>query len=155
MKDIESEVEIGAEPPRFDELAQVAIGGRDHARSHRPRLRRADPLELAIFQNAQQLDLQRRTELADLVEKDRAVARHLEAARMMLDRTGEGALLVSEQLALDDGFGERAAVHVDEATVRSVREMVDGPGEHSLAGAGLTAQQNCRAHGRHGTKFIE
>ena len=65
------------------------------------RARAAQALELALLQHAQQLRLQLQRDLADLVEKHRAVVGQLEAADALRDRAGERAPLVPEQLALE------------------------------------------------------
>ena len=61
----------------------------------------ADRRELALLQHAQQPGLRLGRHVADLVEEQRAAGRLLEPARRALDRAGEGAALVAEQLALD------------------------------------------------------
>ena len=61
----------------------------------------ADPLELPLLQDAQQLDLRLERQLADLVEEQRPAVRQLEPPLAPLHGAGEGALLVTEQLALD------------------------------------------------------
>ena len=58
----------------------------------------ADALELLLLQHAQQLELQRRRHVADLVEEQRALVGQLEAPELALDRAGERAPLVAEQL---------------------------------------------------------
>ena len=75
---------------------------------------RADAADLAFLQRAQQLGLDRRRHLADLVEEDRAVAGHLEEAGLVADRTGERAPHVAEQLGLEQRLRERRAVDADE-----------------------------------------
>ena len=82
----------------------------------------ADALELALLQHAQQLGLHRRRDVADLVEEQRAAVGELEAAELALDGAGERALLVAEQLALEQRLGERAAVDLDERAARARRE---------------------------------
>ena len=62
----------------------------------------AEPLDLALLQHAQQLHLDVGRDLADLVEEQRAAVGLREAAVVALDRAGEGALLVAEQLGLED-----------------------------------------------------
>ena len=58
----------------------------------------AHALELALLQHAQEGDLDRRRQLADLVEEDRAAGGQLEAALAALQSAGEGSPLVAEQL---------------------------------------------------------
>jgi hypothetical protein len=66
------------------------------------RARGAEPLDLAFLQRPQQLGLQGRLEVADLVQEQRATVGQLEAPRARLRRPGERPLLVAEQLALDE-----------------------------------------------------
>ena len=61
-----------------------------------------DALDL---EHAQKLRLRRQRHLADLVEQHRAGGRALEQAGLRLDRSGERALLVPEQLALEQRLG--------------------------------------------------
>ena len=65
------------------------------------RLGAAEPLELALLQHAQQLDLRRQVDVADLVEEQRAALGQLEAPLLARFGAGERALLVAEQLRLD------------------------------------------------------
>ena len=81
-------------------LAQVGVGRGQHAHVHAPRLARAQALELAALQHAQQLHLAGRREVADLVEEQRAAVGGLEAADAPLGGAGVGARLGAEQLAL-------------------------------------------------------
>ena len=61
----------------------------------------ADAPEGLLLEEPQQLGLQRRRHLADLVEKHRAAVGLLEQAALLLPRVGERAALVAEQLALE------------------------------------------------------
>ena len=97
------------------------MGGADDARVDRDRLAPADPLDHPLLQEAQQLDLQRQRDVADLVEEQRAAMGQLDLALGRLDRAGEGALLVAEQLAFEQVLGDRRAVDRDEARRRARR----------------------------------
>jgi len=66
----------------------------------------------------------------------------------LLDRAGEGAAFVPEQLTLDHAFGQRGAVDLDEGTVRTGAVVVDRLGDELLAGAGLTRDQDARVAAR-------
>ena len=87
-----------AEAPVADRGLEVAVGRRDHADVDAERLRAADALELAELEHAEQLALDLRSDLADLVEEQRAAVRELEPPLLLLVGAGEGALLVPEQL---------------------------------------------------------
>jgi len=71
----------------------------------------------------------------------------LEAAGTLPGRAGERALLVAEQLGLQEVLRDRGAVHLDERVGLAVRELVDDPGDEGLARAGL-AQEEHRGLGR-------
>ena len=112
--------------------------------STRMRLRAAEPLDLPLFQHAQQLDLHVERQVADLVEEDRRVIRQLEASDLSRERAGEGALLAAEQLALDERRGNRRAVHAHHRPPAARAQLVDLGREELLAGAGLAEQQHRR-----------
>jgi hypothetical protein len=71
---------------------QVTICRGEHAHIHLEPLRTSDSFELALLEQAQQRDLHLRRKLADLIEKDRAAIRGLEAPRMALDRGYQSAV---------------------------------------------------------------
>ena len=109
----------------------------------------ADALELVLLQEAQQLDLDRRRDLADLVEEQRAAVGLLEAPFAPPDRAGERAALVAEELALEQRLGERGAVQLDERLLGARAVLVDGRGDELLAGAALAGDEHRRARRRH------
>ena len=73
-------VEILAEVPGRHLFLEIAMRGDDHANIHAHRRAAADALDLALFENAQQLGLHDRRHVADLVEKQRAAMGLLELA---------------------------------------------------------------------------
>ena len=77
-----------------------------------------------VLQEAQQLGLQRRRDLADLVEEERAALGGLDAPGLVADRAGEGAARVAEQLAREQLLGQRRAVHGDEGPRRRAGSRV-------------------------------
>ena len=64
-------------------------------------LRIAHAAKLALLQHAQQFRLQRKRHRVDLIEEDGALLGFLEEPDLVLDRAGERALLVAEQLGLE------------------------------------------------------
>ena len=103
---------------------------------------------LRSCEHAQQLGLQRRVHLADLVEEERAAVGGLEAADARARGAGEGALLVAEELALEQVLGDRGAVDDDEGLVARGAEIVDRARDELLAGAALAGDQHGRARRR-------
>ena len=79
VDDVEAVVEVLAEAPRRDLVGEVAVGRRDDADVDLHGLVAADALERALLEDAQELDLDRRRDLADLVEEERAAVGLLEA----------------------------------------------------------------------------
>jgi hypothetical protein len=70
----------------------------------------AEPGELAVLQDMEQLGLQRGRHLADFVEEDGAVVGELELARLGLQGAAEGAALEPEHLRLEQVARQRGAV---------------------------------------------
>src|SRR5262249_53723836 len=131
----------------FDHLRETNVGGGDEPGVGPHRARAAEPLEFPLLEHAQQLGLNLERRLTDLVEKDRSVVRRLESSSPLTDGSGERALLVSEQLALEQAGRERRAVGLHER-VRSARAAgVDGTGDQLFARAGL-AENEDRGVGR-------
>ncbi len=81
-KDVEPVVEVFAEAPGGDFLAQPPVGGRQHAHVEGQRGAAAEPLDLALLQHAQQFGLQRQRHFGDLIQQQRAALRLLELARV-------------------------------------------------------------------------
>src|SRR5262249_4406423 len=90
--------EIAPKCPRPHGGTQVAIRRRDHPYVDPDRPVSADTLELALLQNPQQGELRVRRKVADLVEEDGAAVGELDPAEPPLQRSGERALLVTEEL---------------------------------------------------------
>src|SRR5262249_53314205 len=102
----------------------------------------AEPRELPVLEHLEELRLERRGHLPDLVEEDRPAMCHLELAVLTRARAGERALLVAEQLALEQVRRQRRAVDLDERLARARRELVGGPGADPLAGPPLAGDQD-------------
>jgi hypothetical protein len=123
-------------------LLQILVGRGDHPHVHPDGAVRADRANLAILQHPQQLHLQRRAHLPDLVEEDGAAVRQLKHARTRADRAGEGAALVPEDLGFQQLGRDRTAVDWNERLVSSRRECVDRARHQLLAGAALAHDQD-------------
>src|SRR5262249_11447457 len=118
-------------------------------------LRTADPLELLLLQDAQQLRLELERDLADLVKEQRGAVGHLEAADFLGDGAGEGAPLVPEELALEETRRNGGAGELHERAVAAVAAVVDGPREHLLARARFAEKQYRRIGGCYDLRLPE
>ena len=114
----------------------------DDSHIHRNGARATDPLQLTLLQHPQQLHLHRRGHVADLVQEQRPTVRQLEPSLAPGARTRERALLVTEQLALDQALGHRPAIELDERASGSIRRHVDRVGDQLLARPVLTEDQH-------------
>ena len=63
-------------------------------------------------------------------------------------RAGERALLVAEELGLDQVGRNRAAVDGDERSATAFAAIVDRPGDELLAAAGFADDEHCCRRGR-------
>src|SRR5262249_33443495 len=77
-----------------------------------------------------------------LVDEERAAVGELELAAHAVLGPGEGAPLVSEELAVEERVGEGGRVEGDERRSRPGRRVVDGPGEQRLSRARLAEDQD-------------
>ena len=121
---------------------EILVGGADDAHVDLDRAMPADPLDHLILQEAQQLDLHRQRQVADFVEEQRAAIGALDLADGLLHRAGEGALLMAEQLAFQQGLGDRRAIDRDEGLLGARAQAVDRLRQHLLAGAAFAKQQH-------------
>jgi hypothetical protein len=97
----------------------------------------ADPVELAVGQDAQQAGLEFRRHVADFVEKQRAAVGLLEAPPARGGGAGEGAALVAEQFGFEQVLGDGGRVEGDEGLVRA-----------GCGGAGRGRPVPCRCRSR-------
>src|SRR5262245_4131922 len=108
-EDVEAVKKVGAEFAFVDQSLERLIGRGYDADFYADALRAAQALEDAGLQHAQEPTLYLQRDLADLVQKYRAAVGQLESSRLGRLRAGEGALLVAEQLALDQRRRKRRA----------------------------------------------
>ena len=113
-KYVQAVIEIFAEAPGGDFLAQAAVGGRDHAHIEAIGVRAAQALDLALLQNPQQLGLQRQRNLGDLIEQQGAALRLLELAGVRGVRAGEAPRSQPNSMASSMFSGNGGAIDRDE-----------------------------------------
>ena len=140
--DVQAVIEIRAKGPALHFGGEIAIGGGHQADIELPRACASHALELALLQDAQEFGLQLRSELADFIEKDGTAFGHLELALFLSDGSGEGALLVSEQLTFEECLGEGGAVDGDEGFGGARAEAVQSARHQFLAGAGFAEDEH-------------
>ncbi len=140
--------QILAEAPCRDLGRQVAVRRRHHAHVAGPGPRLADALVALLLKQAQQLRLQGRRQVADLVEEQRAPLGRRHPADRVAHRPGEGTADVAEQFALQQLRRQARTVDRDERPGSARAAGVNGPRQHALAGPALAPQQHGRLTGR-------
>src|SRR5215467_720622 len=138
----EAIVEVLAEAAAAQRLLQALVARRHHPHVDGDDVAPAYPLDLALLQEAQQLDLQGQAHLGDLVQEQGAAVAHLHLALPLGVGAREGALLVAEQLALQEGLWNGAAVDGHEGTGVTRTVGVHGAGDQLLARAALPFAEN-------------
>jgi hypothetical protein len=93
---------------------EVPIRRRDQTDIDWNRCSTADLVDLTLLERAEELGLNRKLELADLVEKERPAGSELEFAFLPSVRSSECSLLVTEQLAFHNAFRQCRAVDDDD-----------------------------------------
>src|SRR5579872_6940204 len=93
----------------------------------------AQPLELALLQNAQQFHLNGRWHIADFVQEYRSGIGLLELAWLGSLRSRERTLLVAEQFAFHQVLGNRRAIDFDQRPVLAGRMEMDGARDQVFA----------------------
>jgi hypothetical protein len=140
--------QVLAKAPGRDLGRQVGVGRGQHADVDVAQPRRADPLDLAGLQHPQQLGLEPRRHVRDLVQEQRPVVGQLETADPVEPRVGERPLDVPEELALGNPLGQATCVHRYERAPFSFRARVQPRGDDFLARAVLAGDQHGRVRRR-------
>ncbi len=95
-KHVQAIIQILPELVLRHHLSQVVMGCRDQPHVGANRLPAAQALEFMFLQHAQQLRLQLRGNIADLVQEQRAPVGRFKTAKPLRNRTGERAAFVTE-----------------------------------------------------------
>ena len=134
--------------PLLDQVPELLVGGHQEPEIDLDAFDAPQRLDHVVFQHAQELGLNRVAHLVDFVKKERAAMRQEQAARLGFPGVRERSLLVTEQLGLQQQFGERRAVDRDHGSPGPRAGIVDRPGQELLAGPALAADQHRRVgHG--------
>ena len=140
--DRQPEVEVLPEAAARDLGLEVLVGRRDDPDVDLDPVPAADPLDLPLLEEPEELDLEREAHLADLVEEERAAVGDLELPLPLDVGARVGALLVPEQLRLQQRLGDRPAVDRHERAVAPAALRVERAGEQFLAGSALALDED-------------
>src|SRR6266545_73080 len=121
-KHVQPVVEVFAQLLLLDRIVRITVRRGDEPDVDLQLLRTADTAQRAVLEDAQQLDLELRSHLGDLVQEERAPGGFLEIADAAFVGTGERTAFVSEEFALDECRGNGAAVESHERLGSTLRE---------------------------------
>ena len=141
---VQAVVKIFTKTPRLHFYQRIPVGGADEAHIHRLQLAAADPLQGAGLDEAQQLALQVEIHLADLVQEQGSAISQTGRPLAIPLGAGEGALDVTEDLALHQVMGNGGAVERYEGLLAAGAALVNGLCAHLLAGAALPRDEDGR-----------
>src|SRR5262249_49141423 len=108
-------------------------GGGNESHVDRASFEPTEPSNFSRLEDAQELDLDGRRKLADLVEKNGPALGGLQKPRLGRLRAREGAALVPEELALEQRLAEGSAVQGEKGSRCARRKPMDLFGRHALA----------------------
>src|SRR5207245_2601771 len=123
---------------------ELAVGRRDDAHVGPEDAPPADALKLPLLEDAEELGLDERAHLRDLVEEKGPSRRLLDLSDLRPDRAGERPLLVAEELGFEDLLGKSRAVDRDPRLPGSRRALVDQAGDHLLARSRFAREEDRR-----------
>src|SRR5262245_5350548 len=147
-EDVEAVEEVFAEGAGSDALLEVLVRGGDDACVDVDRPRAAEPLDLPLLEDAKQLDLDVRRQIANLVEEDRRLIRQLETSDLARKRTCVSASLAAEQLALDERGRNGGTVHPHHRAMAPRAELVNLRGKELFSCSRLPLKEHGRIGGR-------
>ena len=143
-------IKIFAECSFFQRRSQIAIGGGDQAYIHFQGPCSAQPLKLALLQHAQQLHLDGRGYVADLIEKQRALYQPVQICPAWWPVLRKCASLDSRRAHFQTEFSGMAVLLIlMNGPGSTMRILVNGPRDQVFADAAFTANEHRGVRWRH------
>ena len=134
--------QVASEAALLDERVDVHVGGRDDADFDVLGAGFADGVDFGALEKPEQLGLDGRVEVGDFVHEQGAALGGANHAGERVDRAGERAAAVAEELAFDEVFGQRGAIERDERPAADQAVGVNQPRDDFLAGAGFPGDED-------------
>jgi hypothetical protein len=114
----------------------------------------ANPIELAILKQVQQLYLYGRVQVTDLVQKECAAVSKLYATRLRTIGASESAFFIAEEFALNQSPWDGRATDLHKRSVSQWRLGMNQLGKHFLSRAALPSKQDCNVGARGFSQFL-
>ena len=142
-----TEIKILAEQTLLDQNPQVLVRCGDDADIGLDRYASADCRVFTLLKHAEQARLRLHRHVTDLIEEERAALGLLEAPGIARGRARKSALLVTEQLGLDQFSRDRRHVDGDERPLAALAVIMQRLRHQLLAGAGLARDHHGEIRG--------
>src|SRR4029078_1038082 len=139
LDDAKPVIQIRAEIARCNQVLEIPVRRGDDARLRSFGTFGANRIVLALLQHTEQLRLEFRRGVPDLVEKNGAPAGELESSSARAERAGERNFHVAKQLPLEKRRRQRGAIERDERLRRLGGVVVNGPRDQFLSRPALAA----------------
>src|SRR5262249_14659408 len=102
--DVKAIKQVLPELPFHDQLAKIAISGRNHSYIETDHLDSAKPAMLPFLERAQEFRLKAKWKFCNFIEEQGPKMREFHQPRLGVNRTSEGAFFESEQFAFEQIF---------------------------------------------------
>src|SRR5262245_11505925 len=136
--------EVLPESSLHDRLGQIEIGCANQSRLERQSSVPAQSSKLFLLNHAQQLDLQGEIEIADLIQKERAVFRLFQKAYAPGRRAGERAFFVAEERAFNQSGRNLSDIDRNPGRFGAISQPVNRLREEFLARARFADEERAR-----------
>src|SRR5262249_52469061 len=143
-KDPKSEQKVVAEASLRALALEVTIGRRDHPDVHRHTRPVSYGLDPTFLQHPEQVHLDARARLADLVEAEGAAICELENSLGGGRRAREGPTPMAEEPAFEEALGKRPAIDGDEVPLPTWPRIVKCTGHEFLPAPGRAFDEDSR-----------
>src|SRR6266852_24939 len=100
-----------------------------------------------VLEDAKEFGLQLQRDFSNLIQEESSLISQFQAPDLLADRSGECALLVAEQFALQEPGGNRSAIQGDETALLAPAGAMDGTGDKPLTGSSFPEKQDRRIAG--------
>ena len=122
--------------------AKIAIGGGDEPDVDLLDFRRADALNFAVLNDAEELGLHGERSFTDFIEKNGASVGVFEETGPGISGAGESTADMAEELAFEEGVDQRGAIADRQTLLRNGADLMNGAGDKLFAGTGRANEKN-------------
>src|ERR1043166_8726528 len=154
-KYVKTIIKIASKSLLIYSLPQICVRSRNQARIGVNGSSTSQPLEFPLLKDSQELGLELKRNVADLVEKYGAAVGQFETPDALRNGAGERAPLVPEQLAFEQAGGNRRTVELHERARPPKAEIVDCASDQFFSSSRLAKYQYSRIGGRHSLDIFE